>query len=163
MNEDLNGYKQISEKDLDWSRYDNRKNPKLRGKVIENIGLVNRGNGIESQALLITFTDKTYIFIGCDLDEYDDPMLVIKKVKDMSMYSQHFYDNHFHFNEDGTMWTDLWIDMLIDFGLWEVDQEKIKQAQFDYRVNQRKRDYARYLELKAIFEPDDEEDGTEDE
>ena len=67
---DIEGYKQLSLKDVNWNYPDNRQRNPLHGKVIERVGLCTGGSESE-QMLLVLFTDKTFICCGMEEDKDD--------------------------------------------------------------------------------------------
>lgn len=142
-----NGYTFIGQSDVEYLKIKNLLTPKCKGKVVENCGYIE-----DEEIFIITFTDKTYIMLSPSTNDYDDPVLTFKALPDISQYSQYFYDNNFKFDSCGNMVIEPWVNMMIDFGLWNADPDAIKKSQEASRLAHRKRDYQRYLELKQKFE-----------
>lgn len=126
----------------------------LKGKVVDKVAFLNSGQYYDENMLLIMFTDNTFICIGQEFVPGDDiyrmndndlPTLSPKNINGGN------YDCHIWVDDKGEVRFDTWIDILRDFGIWELD---IKEAQEIIERDKKKkeeREYEEYLKLKEKF------------
>lgn len=146
-------YTQLALHDIDWSYYDNRDGKKWAGKTIEKAGFVNRGERDE-QMLLILFTDKTFVCVTYDYKDDSDELIL----QDNWIYEypkSTLAEYHSYVHDDGSIQFDLWVQMLIDFGFYELTDEEAKQIIEEKEKRVREREYNEYLILKAKYENTD--------
>ena len=149
----VQGYEQLRLHDVDWSYYDNRDGKKWAGKVVDKVGFVNRGSHSE-QMLLILFTDKTFICVGLEYkeDNSDEMILNDNWIYDQKVYHDSLEVYHSYVDKDGKVSFDLWLQMLIDMGIYHLSDEEVKRIKAEHARKEEERDYANYLRLKEKFE-----------
>lgn len=152
----IKGYTQLTLHDIDWAYLDNREGKKWAGKTIEKAGFVNRGE-MGEQMLLILFTDKTFVCIT--FDNYTDPETDIEEVKlqdrwiyEHSNLKESLSNYHSYIDRDGNIQFDLWVQMLIDFGFYQLTEEEAKIIREKTIKAREEREYAEYLKLKEKYE-----------
>lgn len=141
-------YKQISVNDL--NDYDC-----LKGKVVEKVAFSNRGC-YDENLFIILFTDKTYVAVGADYndDEHysDEPKLDNYWVMDPQCCNGGDYNCHIYTDDKGNLRFDKWIQILKDFGIWELEMDEAQKIIAENKAKQEQREYEQYLRLKAKFE-----------
>ena len=152
----LKGFEQLRLRDVDWSYPDNRKKETWKGKVVEKVGFA-KSNCESKQMFLIMFTDKTYICIGLQVPEHEDEDY---KLCDHLIYDQSVYRNQLEIYhawplDDGTIQYDTWVQMLIDFGMYKMDDETTRRIIEEHKRAEEEREYAQYLRLKEKYENKD--------
>ena len=152
----IKGYTQLTLHDIDWAYPDNRGGKKWAGKTIEKAGIVNRGE-MDEQMLLILFTDKTFVCIT--FDNYTDPDSDIEEVRlqdrwiyEYSTLKENLSNYHSHIDSNGNIQFDLWVQMLIDFGFYQLTEEEAKIIREKTIKAREEREYAEYLKLKEKYE-----------
>lgn len=127
----------------------------LKGKVVDKVAFTNRGD-YDEHLFIIMFTDKTYIAVGADYNdaEYykDEPKLENYWVMDPECCNGGNYECHIHPDGKGNLIFDKWIQILKDFGLWELEMDEAQKIIAEYNKRQEEREYDQYLRLKAKFE-----------
>ena len=123
----------------------------LKGKVIQDIAFCNSGE----QHFTIVFTDGTYISIGLEYDEDNlEWKLCDNYIDDPSCVNggrlNSWIDN------SGNLHFDKWVQELIRLGIWDVSESEVKELIEKKEEEQEKRDYEKYLQLKARFEKHEE-------
>lgn len=145
-------YKQISINSLK-DYYD------LKGKIVDKVAFTDRGYADEN-IFIITFTDHTFIAVGThykDIDSGDDePQLENYWVMDPQCVNSGNYENHCYVRDDGTLKFDRWIEILRDFGIWELSEEETLEIIERDKKKEDEREYQQYLRLKAKFEKSEE-------
>ena len=145
----IKGYTQLALHDIDWSYYDNRDGKKWAGKTIEKAGFVNRGERDE-QMLLILFTDKTFVCVTYDYKDDSDELIL----QDNWIYEypkETLAEYHSYVHDDGSVQFDLWVQMLIDFGFYELTPEEVKEIKERNKKTIEAREYKEYLRLKEKY------------
>lgn len=149
----IKGYTQLALHDIDWSYYDNRDGKKWAGKTIEKAGFVNRGERDE-QMLLILFTDKTFVCCTYDYKNDDSDELMLQDNWIYEYPKETLAEYHSCVLDDGSIQFDLWVQMLIDFGFYELTDNEVKTIQERRRKWVEEREYNEYLRLKEKYEKD---------
>ena len=152
----IKGYTQLALHDIDWSYRYNRDSNKWAGKTIEKAGFVNYGERDE-QMLLILFTDKTFICVTFDYYKDVDSDIEELKLQDNWIYEySNLKDNlanyHSYIDNDGKIQFDLWVQMLIDFGFYQLTKEEAKEIKEKKAKAEEEREYTTYLRLKEKYE-----------
>lgn len=152
----INGYTQIPLHEIDWSYYDNRDGLKWSQKIIEKAGFCKDGDRGE-QMLLITFTDKTFICVTFDYKENNNSTEDEFELQDnwlikSSQFEEALAKYHSYIDSEGKVCFDLWVQMLLDFGFYQLTPEKAKEIKEAHFKHQEELEYANYLRLKEKFE-----------
>lgn len=148
---DIEGYTQLSLRDVNWNYPDNRQKNPLYGKVIERVGLYTGGTECE-QMLLVLFTDKTFICCGMKEDK-DNPEcmnLSDKHIYNGNLYKDYVY-NHTYTDDNGQLKIYGNAQMLVDFGLWDFNEEDAKRAMEQHIKERDEREWEQYKQLRLKF------------
>ena len=141
-------YKQISVYNL--STYDD-----LKGKVVDKVAFNDRGNTDENM-FIITFTDKTYVAVGTnyrDIDSGDDePQLENFYVMEPKSLNFGDFRHHCWVGSDGKLEYDRWMRILMDLGIWHLDDNLVQSIIENNKKCEEEREYQQYLRLKEKFE-----------
>ena len=151
----VKGFEQLRLHDVDWSYYDNRTGNKWAGKVVDKVGFVGRGD-TDDQTLIILFTDKTFICVGCEYEQ-DENGRERLNLKDKWIHDQSVYHGnqleiyHTWVNKEGEISFDLWVQMLIDMGFWKLSPEEAQKIREEHFKKEEDREWQNYLRLKEKF------------
>lgn len=149
---DIDGYKQLSLKDVNWNYPDNRQRNPLHGKVIERVGLCTGGSESE-QMLLVLFKDKTFICCGMEEDK-DNPdcyNLANKNIYNGDLYKDSIYRFSTYIDNNGKLQFHGKAQMLVDFGLWDFNEEDAKLVMEQHIKDQEEREWEQYKHLRLKF------------
>lgn len=123
----------------------------LKGKVVDKVAFCN-DDSCDCSYCLVLFTDKTYIAIGMKYNGNDDFVLSNYYVSDPKCINNGNYDLHSHVDTNGNLHFDRWIQILKDFGIWEIDENEAKEIIERQRKCDEDREYKLYLKLKEKYE-----------
>ena len=127
----------------------------LKGKVVDKVAFTNTGYEDE-QMFIISFTDDTYVCIGIDHKEGDNndeqPYLNDFWVMDPKIVNGGNYDGLVKVKSDGSLKFDRWIEILRDFGIWELPDDEVKDIIERDKKRKGEWEYKRYLSLKQEYE-----------
>lgn len=146
----IKGYTQLSLHDIDWSYYDNRDGKKWAGKTIEKAGFVNRGERDE-QMFLILFTDKTFVCCTYNYKDDNSDEIILQDNWIYEYPKETLAEYHSCILRDGSIQFDLWVQMLIDFGFYELTPEEVKEIKERNKKAIEEREYKEYLRLKEKY------------
>lgn len=144
----LNGYTQIDGKEFIFAIKENRTKKCLAGKVVEDCGFVS-DESEEKNIFVITFTDKTFIAIGIDEDEWK---LAVKFIMKPDAFGKNYVAQKSFMDYKGDVCYPEWISLLRKMGIWTIDDEEVKAGLEQLMVDRKRREYREYLRLKEKFE-----------
>lgn len=124
---------------------------RLKGKVVDKVAFCNDDN-YDCSYCLVLFTDKTYIAIGMEYNYDEDLILSNYYVSDPQCINSGNYDCHSHVDSNGNLHFYRWIQILKDFGIWEIDEQEAKEIIERQRKRDEDREYELYLKLKKKYE-----------
>ncbi len=131
---------------------------KLAGKVVDKVAFQDKGSH-DTQFLIVTFTDKTYIAVGVGYkDFYDnDESLQIENfcADEPSCIDDGCFDCHTYIDDNGNLHFSEWIKILKDFKLWDISEDECKEIIERKRKKDEEREYQQYLRLKEKYEKDE--------
>lgn len=123
----------------------------LKGKMVDKVAFCN-DDSYDCSYCLVLFTDKTYIAIGMEYNGNDDFILSNYYVSDPKCINGGNYVCHSHVDSNGNLRFDRWIQILKDFGIWEIDENEAKEIIERQRKRDEDREYELYLKLKEKYE-----------
>lgn len=129
----------------------NTKYDELKGKVVDKVAFYNNDD-YDCNICIILFTDKTYVAIGIEYDLNNDYVLDNYYVSDPECINNGNYDCHSHMDINGNLHFDRWIQILKDFGIWEIDENEAKEIIERQRKRDEDGEYELYLKLKEKYE-----------
>ena len=128
----------------------------LFGKTVDKVAVCFGGWAHDTQHLVITFTDKTFISVGLQYqdDDTDRMELCDDYVSDPNWY--HGVDTFVAYvDSNNKVRFGKYYKQLIDLGLWEVDADEVAQIIARQQRERDMRDWQLYLSLKEKFEDRD--------
>lgn len=132
-------------------RIDPKLSEELKGKVVQDVAFCDSGE----QHFTIVFTDGTYISIGLDYDDdNNDWKLCDNYISEPACINDGKLDSWI--DNDGNLHFLKWCQELIRLGIWNVSEDEVKDIIRKKEAEQEKRDYEKYLQLKAKFEKHEE-------
>lgn len=127
----------------------------LKGKIVDKVAFSNLGDYNE-QMFIITFTDKTYVAVGTDYNDWEqysrEPKLKDYYVHNPKQINNGDFRNHIWVDSEGGLHFDRWIQILIDLGLWNFTMEDAQKIIEEHNADKEKKEYEEYLRLKEKFE-----------
>lgn len=149
-------YKQISVRSFSGDRTDYNA---LKGKVVEKVGFTDR-DSYDTQMLIITFTDKTFICVGVryNLSDFhmNEPQLENYDVLPPQNVNNGDFNGHTYVDIDGNIRFETWIDILREVGIWQFTDEDALSIMKRQKKEEEEREYRNYLRLKKKFEKNGE-------
>lgn len=127
----------------------------LKDKIVDKVAFYDKDN-YDCNMCVVMFTDKTYIALGVDYGDLarndTEPMLTNYYVSEPQSINNGDFECHSWVDNDGKLHFDSWIQILKDFGIWDIDEEEAKKIIERKRKMEKDREYDLYLKLKEKYE-----------
>lgn len=136
-------YRQISVNELSYDF--------LKGKIVDKVAFVNRGS-YEYQMLIITFTDNTFLAVGPNYNDSNEPGLADQWIEAPQCFDGGDYSLHSWVDNEGKLRFEDWIEALRSLGIWKFTNEDAKDIMEKKAKEYEDREYRNYLRLKEKFE-----------
>lgn len=126
----------------------------LAGKVVSDIAYHTSDSYLDTNQVIVTFTDDTFIAFGIERED-GDPVLTNNHFPPLESYG--FYPPYRTDYESGEVKFEHYIQQQIDLGVVKpMSEERLKQLIEAEQDKRKQRDYQQYLRLKEMFEKKEE-------